>query len=350
MPDVTPKPLRSQANAIINLCGGAGGAIAFIIYTVALMFPLTVNTYTIIFASVAAGMLLLLGGFLTFVKEKKLVAKCQEICKEYGIDDFDEGEEGAKATFAEELIAEGEGNEEEAKALEAKRVKNNINPRKSGGTKNRRRKGQTQIVLAYSRVDIHVVYGIQRNLVKPFGLHHQNAQPVGRRGVHYLGREYGHFRNRVYSRRRARGENRQKKSIMLGFALAVVSFFLIFFFVHAGEKRLSPPYCSRCFILSRASVLSLQTSTRSRWLPNFPPRKPSDNTPDIITPQRCPRKQSPRLSRALSWTTAKRNVVPVQRDLHYHRNRFNDVCQTRRQQTYSQKNKLEQYGDLVDSD
>lgn len=175
MPDVTPKPLRSQANAIINLCGGAGGAIAFIIYTVALMFPLTVNTYTIIFASVAAGMLLLLGGFLTFVKEKKLVAKCQEICKEYGIDDFDEGEEGAKATFAEELIAEGEGNEEEAKALEAKRVKNNINPRKSGGTKNRRRKGQTQIVLAYSRVDIHVVYGIQRNLVKPFGLHHQNA-------------------------------------------------------------------------------------------------------------------------------------------------------------------------------
>ena len=123
MPDVTPKPLRSQANAIINLCGGAGGAIAFIIYTVALMFPLTVNTYTIIFASVAAGMLLLLGGFLTFVKEKKLVAKCQEICKEYGIDDFDEGEEGAKATFAEELIAEGEGNEEEAKALEAKRVK-----------------------------------------------------------------------------------------------------------------------------------------------------------------------------------------------------------------------------------
>ena len=43
------------------------------------------NTYTIIFASVAAGMLLLLGGFLTFVKEKKLDAKCQEICKEYGI-------------------------------------------------------------------------------------------------------------------------------------------------------------------------------------------------------------------------------------------------------------------------
>ena len=31
MPDVTPKPLRSQANAVINLCGGIGGAIAFLI-------------------------------------------------------------------------------------------------------------------------------------------------------------------------------------------------------------------------------------------------------------------------------------------------------------------------------
>ena len=30
MPDVTPKPLRSQGNAVINLCGGVGGAIAFL--------------------------------------------------------------------------------------------------------------------------------------------------------------------------------------------------------------------------------------------------------------------------------------------------------------------------------
>lgn len=36
MPDVTPKPLRSQGNAVINLCGGIGGAIAFLIYTVVL--------------------------------------------------------------------------------------------------------------------------------------------------------------------------------------------------------------------------------------------------------------------------------------------------------------------------
>ncbi|HBP51829.1 MAG TPA: hypothetical protein DD626_00780, partial [Clostridiales bacterium] len=79
MPDVTPKPLRSQANAIINLCGGIGGAIAFLIYTVVL-FGQRLENYVIIFGSVAAGMLLLLAGFLALVNERKMVAKCQEIC------------------------------------------------------------------------------------------------------------------------------------------------------------------------------------------------------------------------------------------------------------------------------
>ena len=91
MPDVTPKPLRSQGNAIINLCGGIGGAIAFLIYTVVL-FGNNINNYVIIFSCVAAGMLLLLAGFLALVKERKMVDKCQQICKEYGIDDFDEEE------------------------------------------------------------------------------------------------------------------------------------------------------------------------------------------------------------------------------------------------------------------
>ena len=106
MPDVTPKPLRSQGNAIINLCGGVGGAIAFLIYTVALFKP-NLNTYVIIFAAVGAGMLLLLAGFLAFVRERKMVARCQEICKEYGIDDFAEGESEHTEQFAEELIEEG---------------------------------------------------------------------------------------------------------------------------------------------------------------------------------------------------------------------------------------------------
>ena len=107
MPDVTPKPLRSQGNAIINLCGGIGGAIAFVIYTVVL-FGERLSNYIIIFASVGAGMLLLLAGFLALVRERKLVARCQEICKEYGIDDFAEGESEHAEKFAEELIEEGE--------------------------------------------------------------------------------------------------------------------------------------------------------------------------------------------------------------------------------------------------
>lgn len=103
MPDVTPKPLRSQGNAVINLCGGVGGAIAFLIYTVVL-FGERLENYVIIFASVAAGMLLLLAGFLAFVREKKMVDRCHEICKEYGITDEDE----AAAEATEDAAAAGE--------------------------------------------------------------------------------------------------------------------------------------------------------------------------------------------------------------------------------------------------
>ncbi len=112
MPDVTPKPLRSQANAIINLCGGLGGAVSFLIYTVVL-FGENVNNYVIIFGAVGAGMLLLLAGFLSFVKERKLVAECQEICKEYGIDDFDEEESAETKAKAEALLEASESEDGE---------------------------------------------------------------------------------------------------------------------------------------------------------------------------------------------------------------------------------------------
>ncbi len=102
MPDVTPKPLRSQGNAIINLAGGIGSAFAFLIYTVAFFFE-TVYTYTIIFAAVAVVMLLLLVGFILLVKERKFVDNCQKICEEYGITDDEETtiEEDAPALVAE---------------------------------------------------------------------------------------------------------------------------------------------------------------------------------------------------------------------------------------------------------
>lgn len=250
MPDVTPKPLRSQANAIINLCGGAGGAIAFIIYTVALMFPLTVNTYTIIFASVAAGMLLLLGGFLAFVKEKKLVAKCQEICKEYGIDDFDEGEEDAKATFAEELIAEGEGNEEEAKELEAKRVrKQHKSPKVWWNEKTDEEKGKLKsfwLILAsifmwfmgYNAISSNLSVYTTKTLNLSAGVASIiSGVSMGISAIAFI--PVGALAAKIGRR----------KSIMLGFALAVISFFLIFFFVHAGEKAIVPAVLFALFYL-----------------------------------------------------------------------------------------------------
>ncbi|MGN1097005.1 MAG: MFS transporter, partial [Christensenellales bacterium] len=92
MPDVTPKPLRSQGNAMINLMGGIGGAIAFLIYTVALIFE-TLTTYTIIFGAVACGMILLLVCFMLLVNERKMVDGCQKICEEFHITDADEEKE-----------------------------------------------------------------------------------------------------------------------------------------------------------------------------------------------------------------------------------------------------------------
>ena len=107
MPDVTPKPLRSQANAMINLAGGAGGAVAFLIYTITLMINPT--GYIAIFVAVACSMLIMLGLFLWLVKEPKLVRECEEFCAEYGIsnddDDVPENENGETVELSEEEAA-----------------------------------------------------------------------------------------------------------------------------------------------------------------------------------------------------------------------------------------------------
>ncbi len=250
MPDVTPKPLRSQANAIINLCGGVGGAIAFIIYTVALMFPLTVNTYTIIFASVAGGMLLLLGGFMTLVKEKKLVAQCQEICKEYGIDDFDEGEDGAKATFAEELIAAGEDNEEEVKELEAKRVKKQHRTPKdwwNEKTDEERAKLKSFWLILASIFMWFMGYNAISSNLSVYTTKALNLSP-GVAGI-ISGVSMGISAIAFIPVGALAAKIGRRKSIMLGFALAVVSFFLIFFFVRPREKAIIPAVLFALFYL-----------------------------------------------------------------------------------------------------
>lgn len=75
MPDLTPKPLRSKANAVINLMGALGG-----IYTL-LMVMLLVNenstSYTPVFLSVSAIMILAVVLLLITTKEKKLADELQ---------------------------------------------------------------------------------------------------------------------------------------------------------------------------------------------------------------------------------------------------------------------------------
>ena len=105
MPDVTPKPLRSQANAMINLMGGIGGALAFIIYTVG--FLLAESPFIQIFSVCAAAMVVLLLAFLFLVNEPKYVEECKKECEEYGISNDDEAVEIGEESPAAEVAADG---------------------------------------------------------------------------------------------------------------------------------------------------------------------------------------------------------------------------------------------------
>ena len=87
MPDVTIKPLRSKANAVINLMGALGG-----ILTLALGLVLGTGKpenalmhYGTFFLIVAAMMAVSLAIFLTFVREPKLVREMEEESKRLGI-------------------------------------------------------------------------------------------------------------------------------------------------------------------------------------------------------------------------------------------------------------------------
>ncbi len=92
MPDVTMKPLRSKANAIINLMGSAGGIIILAMGTVfatgaaknALM------PYGTFFGIVAALMLISLAIFMLTVREPKFVAEMHEQSRKYGIEEKEE--------------------------------------------------------------------------------------------------------------------------------------------------------------------------------------------------------------------------------------------------------------------
>lgn len=74
MPDVTPKPLRSKANAVINLMGAVGGIIYLLLTTFLYTDKSADASYLPLFAIVAGIMLLALIVLMTLVNEPKLVA------------------------------------------------------------------------------------------------------------------------------------------------------------------------------------------------------------------------------------------------------------------------------------
>ena len=81
MPDVTPKPLRSKANAIINLMGSAGGILVLVLGMVCGTGKSenTLMSYTLFFCVIAGIMLCSLAVFLCTVREVPWAAEAAKI-------------------------------------------------------------------------------------------------------------------------------------------------------------------------------------------------------------------------------------------------------------------------------
>ena len=108
MPDVTPKPLRSKGNAVINLMGSAGGVIV-------LVLGMVIGTgnaknglmsYVVFFGIVSALMIACLTVFLLTVNENRFVQEMEEESKRYGIDESQEStDNGNRKLTAGEIVS-----------------------------------------------------------------------------------------------------------------------------------------------------------------------------------------------------------------------------------------------------
>jgi maltose/moltooligosaccharide transporter len=90
MPDVTMKPLRSKANAIINLMGAAAGVTSLVLLTVFGLGGRSYVVYGAAFISVGLIMLLILAFFLWKVKEPKLVMERESEDLKFGLSEDDD--------------------------------------------------------------------------------------------------------------------------------------------------------------------------------------------------------------------------------------------------------------------
>ena len=98
MPDVTIKPLRSKANAIINLMGSFGGILVLVL---GIVFgtgkaPKAMMSYTLFFTVITAIMMIALVIFLLTVREPKFVEEMEEESKRFGIDNGEDDDSGSR--------------------------------------------------------------------------------------------------------------------------------------------------------------------------------------------------------------------------------------------------------------
>ena len=98
MPDITPKPLRSKGNAVINLMGTLAGAIVLVL---GIVFGTgnpenQLMSYTTFFATIAGLMLIALIVFMATVREPKWAEDAKVISERAGITDAEEEKAAAE--------------------------------------------------------------------------------------------------------------------------------------------------------------------------------------------------------------------------------------------------------------
>ena len=105
MPDVTPKPLRSKGNAVINLMGSAGGVIVLVLGMIIGTGSAKngLMSYVVFFSIIAALMIISLVIFLCTVKENRFVQDMEEESRRYGI-----GESAETDTNGSRKLTKGE--------------------------------------------------------------------------------------------------------------------------------------------------------------------------------------------------------------------------------------------------
>ena len=108
MPDLTPPPLRSKGNAVINLMGAVGFIFALVMIKILGGEANASPSYLPLFLTIAGLMILSIIILAATISEKKLLKQVEEECRGAGISmdpipnepTFDEPEETAKKTLA----------------------------------------------------------------------------------------------------------------------------------------------------------------------------------------------------------------------------------------------------------